>query len=89
MPVARAQFAGTHLENAPQWLLEIEALLIGGWEIKREPWVQMNDNIAQHRDTRSSSSALNGRPSPTSQYRVDRSIRIAEPRAAARPVQVE
>ncbi|WP_147420678.1 hypothetical protein [Sphingomonas sp. PP-CC-1A-547] len=85
MPVARAQFAGTHLENAPQWLLEIEALLMGGWEIKRGPRAQMDDNIARHRGSASSSSALTGRLSPTSQYRMDRSIRIAEPRAAARP----
>lgn len=31
MPVSRSKYQGTHLENAAQWLLEIEEMASGGW----------------------------------------------------------
>ena len=78
--VARALFAGTHLENAPQWMLEIEALMMGGWTFKRLPKLQPPEK------TSARSSKPRGRPrSLTPEYGVPRHVRFAEPRLAPRP----
>lgn len=58
MAVARSQFAGTHLENAPQWLLEIEELTIGGWRLKHVPRVREEDRITRHRESGSKSASV-------------------------------
>lgn len=85
MPVARARFAGTHLENAPEWMLEIENLFSGGWTLKLGPRVQVEKKAAQHQKMALRSFTPGRRRSPTPQYRVDRFVRVAEPRPAPRP----
>lgn len=84
MAVSRAQFAGTHLENAPAWLLEIEAMFIGGWTMKRVPKVRVEKTLAPQLETFEPSPKRGRRASVTPQYRVDRHVRVAEPRAAPR-----
>lgn len=84
MPVARALFAGTHLENAPQWLLEIEALTMGGWRLKRGPKVR-RATTAGGQPSQNEPRQRGPRSSVTPQYAVDRYVRISEPRAAPRP----
>lgn len=85
MVVARAQFAGTHLENAPQWLLEIEALTMGGWDLLPAPRVREVDGIARHRGSGPSHAPAITSSAPL-RRQVSRIVRISEPRAAPRPV---
>ncbi|GLI97023.1 hypothetical protein [Sphingobium sp. BS19] len=85
MPVARALFAGTHLENAPQWLLEIEALTMGGWKLRRGPMVRKEMTGDRGQGHQNESTKRGRRSSVTPQYQVDRFVRISEPRPAPRP----
>lgn len=84
MAVSRAQFAGTHLENAAGWLLEIEAMFVGGWTIKRVPKVRIEKAAAAHQQATEPAQKRGRRASVTPQYSVDRHVRIGEPRAAPR-----
>jgi hypothetical protein len=77
--VARARFAGTHLENAPQWLREIEELTMGGWQPTQLSKVQIVDNVARHQDEGSSKKGV------SMARGVPRHVRISEPRMAPRP----
>lgn len=86
MTVSRARFAGTHLENAPQWLLEIEALTIGGWSLKTGPRVKVEDGVARHQSGHGDASGSDRTRSAPLRRQVSRIVRIAEPRAAPRPV---
>lgn len=86
MTVARARFAGTHLENAPQWLLEIEALTMGGWSLKVGPRVKVEDGVARHRSGQGDTSGPERTRSAPLQRKVSRTVRVAEPRAAPRPM---
>jgi len=86
MTMARPQFAGTHLENAPQWLREIEALTMGGWDLRPAPRVREEDGIARHQDALGRPPAPAGTSSAPLRHQVNRLVRISEPRAARRPV---
>lgn len=85
MSVPRALFIGTHLENAPDWLLEIELLFHGGWTARRGPKVRKEKSVEHDAGSIARSPSRGRRPSVTPQFGVDRSVRIAEPRAAPRP----
>lgn len=79
MARARPKFAGTHLENAPAYLREIEELTMGGWSLTPLPKVWIEDGVVRHVEQKARSAT------PTSGPRVPwpaRSIRIVEPRAA-------
>lgn len=85
MSVPRALFIGTHLENAPDWLLEIELLFHGGWTARRWPQVRKEKSVEHDAGSIARSPGRGRLASVTPQYSVDRSVRIAEPRAAPRP----
>lgn len=84
MSSLRKLFAGTHLENAATWMLEIEAMHVGGWELRLGPKVKAELKHSNPTGKSGKVSARGRSPSVTPQYAVDRHVRISEPRPAPR-----
>lgn len=84
MSSLRKLFAGTHLENAATWMLEIEAMHVGGWELRLGPKVKAELKHSNPIGKNGKASARGRSPSVTPQYAVDRHVRISEPRSAPR-----
>ena len=84
MSSLRKLFAGTHLENAATWMLEIEAMHVGGWELRLGPKVKAELKHSNPTGNNGKASARGQSPSVKPQYAVDRHVRISEPRLAPR-----
>lgn len=88
MPVSRSKYRGTHLENAAQWLLEIEEMASGGWtEGIGGPRRTSGYLVAQKKAParvggKSSTAPARSSRAPAS---VPRMVRVSEPRWAPRP----
>lgn len=86
MSVSRAQFKGSHLENAAQDLLEIEAMMSGGWRAHLLPKVRAPQRLPANLEGREFKGAS---PGSGGGRGVPRVVRIAEPRRAPVPVSNE
>lgn len=88
MPVSRSKYRGTHLENAAQWLLEIEEMASGGWtEGLGGPRRTNGYLVAQKRKPAPSGGKSSTAPASASRATVSvpRMVRVSEPRWAPRP----
>lgn len=88
MPVSRSKYQGTHLENAAQWLIEIEEMASGGWtEGLGGPRRTSGYLVAQKKPPARSGGKSSTAPTSSSRapVSVPRMVRVSEPRWAPRP----